>query len=275
VLIIRDTGSSGRYGFDTSSLYKQTCTPPAASALAAMGILFGSLITPMTPQLTAPRHVSSKMVKKWAHNQINFADTLCYADNDPKMLTEFVPGEHFGYNAGVLFREEREPAELAISAYERWKAPNAERGKDAQQAYDDFLRGLEVAGMQETFDSKSVAPPGMKDDERRDILDKIITQLTGKPACKINISFSRRDLEDLAQWERYVVLRRDAPLRRKWYADLHNRATSMMMDTDSDSERKFTSKPLIRTNTFKLLERRKDEPNRSSHAHSHAENGYT
>jgi len=201
-----------------------------------MGGLYSSLTTPITPQLTAPRHVSRKMAWKWAKNQITWKDTsadLCYADNDPQMLTEFMPGEHFSYNAHVLF-----PQELGKVAYgyrvgekvksliafdhgnvqikrgdvgtvagpclnknvedysnrvhitfhdkrgmfffktteiERdpewwkemkddhhpkwWKAPNAERGKDAQKAYADFLRGLEVAGMQETFDSKSVSPP--------------------------------------------------------------------------------------------------------------------
>ena len=30
----------------------------------------------------------------------------------------------------------------------RWKINHARRGVQAQQAYDDFLRGLEVAGMQ-------------------------------------------------------------------------------------------------------------------------------
>ena len=59
--------------------------------------------------------------------------------------------------------------------------------------------------MQETFDSKSVSPPGMKDDERREILahlEKIMPQHTGKPAGA-NDSFSLKDLEDLAKWERF------------------------------------------------------------------------
>lgn len=126
--------------------------------------------------------------------------------------------------------------------------------------------------MQETFDSKSVSPPGMKDDERREILahlEKIMPQHTGKPAGA-NDSFSLKDLEDLAKWERFVVLRRDAPLRRKWYADLHSRTTSMMMGTDSERKlvrpvsehdpkltchSKLLKQPLIRSNTFKLLVR--------------------
>ena len=56
--------------------------------------------------------------------------------------------------------------------------------------------------MQETFDSKSVSPPGMKDDERREILahlEKIMPQHTGKQAGA-NDSFSRKDHKTWKTW---------------------------------------------------------------------------
>jgi hypothetical protein len=218
------------------------------------------------------------MAKKWLNNQVTAGDVSvnkCYADNtllkeDAKgyYLLEkdaegneagaFTPGEHLAYNARVLFREklpQNAGAPVAGKAYERWKAPNAKRGKDAQQAYEDFLRGLEVAGMQETLDTtaSTITPMSMSDDERREILETLTGKpiFPGGPVVKKTDHSTRKDLQDLARWERFVALRRDATLRKKWYTDLHARATSMVSVGERNPKKKL--KPLIRHNTFKLL----------------------
>jgi hypothetical protein len=253
-------------------------SPPAASALAAMGSLFSSLATPTSPALPAPRRTSQAMVKKWLKNQVVCGDVSvnkCYADNtlfkvdaegcyhlekdaEENEIGALISGEHFAYNARVLFREkirEKAGAPVAGKAYARWKAPSAKRGKDAQQAYEDFLRGLEVAGMQETLDTTSSTITPMSDNERREILETLMGQeiFPGGPVVKKTDLGTKKDLRDLARWERFVALRRDATLRKKWYTDLHARATSMVSVGEKNPKKHL--KPLIRANTFKFLMR--------------------
>jgi hypothetical protein len=187
----------------------------------------------------------------------------CYhleKDAEENEIGAFISGEHFAYNARVLFREkirEKAGAPVAGKAYARWKAPSAKRGKDAQQAYEDFLRGLEVAGMQETLDTtaSTITPMSMSDDERREILETLTGKpfFPGGPVVKKTDHSTRKDLQDLARWERFVALRRDATLRKKWYTDLHARATSMVSVGENNPKKQL--KPLIRANTFKFLMR--------------------
>jgi hypothetical protein len=235
-------------------------SPQAASALVAMGVFFSSLETPMPPALPAPRRTSRAMVRRWLTNQVtcgSTSDNLCYADNEER--SHFHPGQHVAYNARVVFRtklSDSAPGAGKASAYERWKARHPKRGTNAQRAYDDFLRGLEVAGMQETLDTtaSSITPAGMTDGERREILEELAGKpiFPGGPVVKLGGSDSKKCLLDLARWERLVTLRRDATLRRKWYAELHARATSLVADGEMKD---YKPKPLIRNNTFKLLVR--------------------
>ena len=187
-----------------------------------MAFLF-NVKTPAPPQLPAPRRVHKEHIANWLALQCTIGDTTgdtCYADYD--LMTEFDAEQNYAYNARVLFKAELKGDEKPGSAYQRWTATSAERGKDAQQAYDDFLFGLEVAGMSEHMARDTLAPKGMTDEEAREIL----SELTGKKWPEGGDP--KKDLIALAQWERAIKLRRTAPLRRRWFTELQERAFSIL-----------------------------------------------
>ena len=215
-----------------------------------MAFLF-NVKTPAPPQLPAPRRVHKEHIANWLALQCTCGDTTgdtCYADYD--LMTEFDAEQNYAYKARVLFKAELKGDEKPGSAYQRWAATCAERGKDAQQAYDDFLFGLEVAGMSEHMARDTLAPKSMTDEEAREIL----SELTGKKWPEGGDP--KKDLIALAQWERAIKLRRTAPLRRRWFTELQERAFSILELGQVEWKDKKLDRPFIRNNTFKLLVRK-------------------
>ena len=207
--------------------------------------------TPLSPALPAPRRITKAQVLRWIRSQCAVSDTsgnVCYADNAPGRVAQFDPEQHKAYNAQVYFKGAPSPARPGSRAYQRWAMSDAPRGAKAQKAYDDFLRGLEVAGVQEHLDEAAVCPASMPDAERREILSEVLG------ASASGVPDSNAALKDLAQWERYMTLRRDAPLRRKWYEDLRKRCTRGL-----DDAHEAGAAPPIRQATVKLLVRPAEE----------------
>ena len=108
--------------------------------------------TPLTPHLPVPRRIALRVVSQKIRRFFLGRDSkgLAFADSHPSRTSVFDDSTHRSYNARVYFGRSPGPGALAL---DKWRIRDAERGKDAQQAYDDFLRGLEVAGCQELLDA--------------------------------------------------------------------------------------------------------------------------
>lgn len=108
--------------------------------------------TPLTPHLPVPRRIALRVVSQKIRRFFLGGDSkgLAFADSHPSRTSVFDDSTHRSYNARVYFGRSPGPGALAL---DKWRIRDAERGKDAQQAYDDFLRGLEVAGCQELLDA--------------------------------------------------------------------------------------------------------------------------
>lgn len=127
------------------------------------------------------------------------------------------------------------------------KAP---RNSQAQKAYDDFLRGLEVAGMQEHLHGDgSHTGKDIPDPERKALLQQLL-QVKYRVGHKPDGGDYRKDMHHAAEWERFIQLRKDAPIRRKWMCQLQRRAKLDLAEPPEP----FCFPP-IRNNTFKMLVR--------------------
>ena len=86
----------------------------------------------------------------------------------------------------------------------------------------------------------SSVPKKMTDEDARAILQELGTKTDSKNP--------KRELQDLADWERLIQLRKDAPLRRVWFMQLQHRAEQPLKDDPAPG-----LYPPIRMATFKLL----------------------
>jgi hypothetical protein len=149
----------------------------------------------------------------------------------------------------VYFREYPND-QAAGDLVSKWQMEKAPRNSRAQQAYDDFLRGLEVAGMQEHVPGDgSHTGKDIPDPERKALLQKLLG-VKYRNSYEPDGGDHRKDMHHAAEWERFVQLRKDAPIRRRWMCQLQRRAQSDLADPPEPG-----LYPPIRNNTFKMLVR--------------------
>jgi hypothetical protein len=205
------------------------------------------------PPRTAFRAAWIREAWTWITTQAGYDRSiyLHYADNNPEKPELFDEHVHRKYNASVYFRQTLPAGAAGDSALKRglsakWACDHASRSPQAQQAYEDFLRGLEVAGAQETihFDGSHVGKD-IPEPEREGLLRELLGQrYVG------NSEDTKKELLLAAEWERLVQLRRDAPLRRRWVCRMQRRARQPLMNLPEPGEY-----PPIRYNTYKMLVR--------------------
>ena len=171
-----------------------------------------------------------------------------FGDSSAGSWVDFDPEVHREYNARVYFKQEpgfRDPVNGPVIT--AWKMGDPPRSSNAQMAYDDFLRGLEIIGQAELFEHHGAGqmPPGMPGPVRREIFDEL-TEGTLKHADA--------DLLALGEYERILQLRRDAQLRMEWFYSLYARVHYLSIGQKKTPGPK--SRPTIRPYTAKLLVRR-------------------
>jgi hypothetical protein len=175
-------------------------------------------------------------------------------------MVEFDADQHRKYNAHAYFikkasgsRDSADSSKPRGTVLEKYSMTDPPRGKHAQIAYDEFVRGLEVIGAQEHVVSGGgghANPRIAKEDEAA-----VLEELREKLKFEGTHSMSEPDfLRQLAMWERYKKLRADAPLRRRWYKSIKERAWSTH---DQKGFHTITpgKLPKIRKGTFQLLTR--------------------
>ena len=221
------------------------------SALFSMGILDLSWLSKgssraVAPTIPAPRRTDVRHAVKWILTQVACQDSSLdphYADNSPARPVTFDEQVHHKYHADIYFREvPRDGAQRGLRA--KWACEPPGRNAQAQRAYDDFLRGLEVAGAQEHIHGDgSHTGQGIPEAEREGLLRELLGARYGG-----NSPDTRKELHLAAEWERFLQLRRDAPLRRRWVCRLQRRTQRPMSDAPEPGEY-----PPIRNNTYKML----------------------
>ena len=180
-----------------------------------------------------------------------------FADNTPGAMVHFDADQHRKYNAHAYFkassRDAADSSQPHSTVLEKYRMTDPPRGKHAQVAYDEFVRGLEVIGAQEHVVSGGrghTTTTISKEDEAA-----VLEELQEKLKFEGTHSMSEPEfLRQLAIWERYKKLRADAPLRRNWYRSLRARAWSTH-DQDGFHKVDPGKLPKIRKGTFQLLTR--------------------
>ena len=129
-------------------------------------------------------------------------------------------------------RQDREQANA--KGLKGWTIGNAGRPGNCKQAYDDFLRGLEVVGGMEYADGGYNHIDELPDDQAGIILKEFKEDLP--ESVYKNPQQAKATLKELAQWERLIQLRRDAPIRRAWFKHMYDRVERM----HASNARKYT-----------------------------------
>jgi hypothetical protein len=195
--------------------------------------------------------------------------------------------------ASICYRPSATPASAPGDAVARWQKTHAPRGKYAQEAYCDFLQGLEAIGAAEQVSgsvdfSNPRRRPGcimpapdiehhwIPLQDRKQLLQlhkQMFEELHKGHEVPEKLSESEdwpfrccgccgtgdsgERLDALADWERFTQLRRYASVRRAWFLRLRRRVSQTADGESWDSMECITSNtlPKIRPNTFKLLVR--------------------